>query len=96
MLERFERFLSAISEIDRYWHKIAGDEMARYGLSGFFRVKGGLQVGLLDVQRGGHLPHFLLRGGRHADPHALGEVRGTGELFVLRPINFHHGQHRLL
>ena len=34
MLERFERFLSAISEIDRYWHKIAGDEMARYGLKG--------------------------------------------------------------
>lgn len=34
MLERFERFLTAISEIDRYWHKIAGDEMARYGLKG--------------------------------------------------------------
>lgn len=34
MLERFKRFLSAISEIDRYWHKIAGDEMARYGLKG--------------------------------------------------------------
>lgn len=34
MLERFERFLSAISEINRYWHKIAADEMAHYGLKG--------------------------------------------------------------
>ena len=34
MLERFERFLSAISEINRYWHKIAADEMRHYGLKG--------------------------------------------------------------
>lgn len=34
MLERFERFLTAISEIDRYWHKIAGYEMQPYGLKG--------------------------------------------------------------
>ena len=32
MIDRFERFSSAISEISRYWHKIAAEEMARYGL----------------------------------------------------------------
>ena len=34
MLDRFERFSLAISEIYRYWHKIAGEEMAKYGLRG--------------------------------------------------------------
>lgn len=34
MVDRFERFSLAISEISRYWHKIAGDEMQRYGLKG--------------------------------------------------------------
>ena len=34
MIERFERFSLAISEIYRYWHKIAGDEMEKYGLKG--------------------------------------------------------------
>ena len=34
MVDRFERFSLAISEISRSWHKIAGDEMARYGLKG--------------------------------------------------------------
>lgn len=34
MLSRFERFSYAISEINRYWHKIAADEMAKYGLKG--------------------------------------------------------------
>ena len=33
MLERFERFSLAISEIDRCWHKLAGQEMAKYGLN---------------------------------------------------------------
>lgn len=32
MIERFERFSYAISEISRYWHKIASDEMEKYGL----------------------------------------------------------------
>lgn len=32
MIDRFERFSLAISEISRYWHKIAGDEMEKYGL----------------------------------------------------------------
>lgn len=34
MISRFERFSSAISEISRYWHKIAADEMTKYGLKG--------------------------------------------------------------
>ena len=32
MLDRFERFTFAISYISRYWHKIAADEMEKYGL----------------------------------------------------------------
>lgn len=32
MVERFKRFSLAIAEIDRYWHRIAGDEMEKYGL----------------------------------------------------------------
>lgn len=34
MVERFERFSFAMSEISKYWHKIAGEEMAKYGLKG--------------------------------------------------------------
>ena len=34
MVDRFERFSLAISEISRYWHKITGDEMEKYGLKG--------------------------------------------------------------
>lgn len=33
MLNRFERFSLAISEIDRCWHKLAADEMAKYDLN---------------------------------------------------------------
>lgn len=33
MLNRFERFSLAISEISRCWHKLASDELARYGLN---------------------------------------------------------------
>lgn len=33
MLNRFARFSLAISEIDRCWHKLAAEEMARYGLN---------------------------------------------------------------
>ena len=32
MLERFEKFSLAITEISRFWHKIAGEELAKYGL----------------------------------------------------------------
>lgn len=34
MVERFERFSHAIFEVTRYWYKIAGEEMAKYGLKG--------------------------------------------------------------
>lgn len=34
MIARFERFSYAIAEISRCWHRIAGEEMGRYGLSG--------------------------------------------------------------
>ena len=32
MIDRFERFSLAISEINRYWHKLAAEELAAYGL----------------------------------------------------------------
>jgi len=34
MIERFEKFSIAISDISRYWHKISADEMSKYGLKG--------------------------------------------------------------
>lgn len=34
MIDRFERFSFAISEIYRYWHKITSDEMEPFGLKG--------------------------------------------------------------
>lgn len=34
MISRFERFSFAISEISRCWHKIAAEEMEKYGLKG--------------------------------------------------------------
>lgn len=34
MISRFERFSFAIFEISRYWHKIAANEMLKYGLKG--------------------------------------------------------------
>lgn len=33
MVERFTRFSLAISEIDRCWHKLAAETMAKYGLN---------------------------------------------------------------
>ena len=33
MLNRFERFSLAIAEVDRCWHKLAAEEMAKYGLN---------------------------------------------------------------
>lgn len=32
MVDRFERFSLAISEINRYWHRLAAEELAPYGL----------------------------------------------------------------
>ena len=34
MIDRFEKFSLAISEISRYWHKLTSDEMEKYGLKG--------------------------------------------------------------
>ena len=34
MVDRFERFTFAISEISKYWHNIASAEMEKYGLKG--------------------------------------------------------------
>lgn len=34
MIDRFERFLHSISEINRFWHRIASEEMEKYGLKG--------------------------------------------------------------
>lgn len=34
MVERFEKFSLSIFEITRHWHKLASEEMAKYGLKG--------------------------------------------------------------
>lgn len=34
MIDRFERFSIAIAEASRYWHKLATDELGKYGLRG--------------------------------------------------------------
>lgn len=34
MIDRFERFSFAMSEISRHWHKLTSDEMSKYGLKG--------------------------------------------------------------
>ena len=34
MIHRFERFCGAVTEITRCWHKLAAEEMEKYGLSG--------------------------------------------------------------
>jgi len=38
MTDRFELFSFMISQISHYWHKIASDEMERYGLKGAHSV----------------------------------------------------------
>lgn len=38
MIERFERFSFAISEISRCWHRIASDVMSSHGLKGPYAV----------------------------------------------------------
>ncbi len=38
MVDRFERFSYAISEISKYWHKLTADEMEKYGLKGTHSV----------------------------------------------------------
>ena len=34
MIDRFERFSVAITEISRYWHRLASEELATYDLKG--------------------------------------------------------------
>ena len=34
MIDRVERFSVAISEISRHWHKLAAEELTKYGLKG--------------------------------------------------------------
>ena len=34
MIDRFEHFSLSIAEISRHWHKIAADELEKYGLKG--------------------------------------------------------------
>lgn len=38
MIDRFEKFSAAISDLSRYWHKIAADEMEQYDLKGPYAV----------------------------------------------------------
>lgn len=38
MIDRFERFSFAISEVSRCWHKLAAEEMEKYGLKGSHAV----------------------------------------------------------
>lgn len=38
MVDRFERFSFAVYELSRYWHKIAADEMEKYGLKGPYAI----------------------------------------------------------
>lgn len=38
MTDRFERFISVISEIDKHWHKVAANVMAEYGLKGPYAI----------------------------------------------------------
>lgn len=38
MLDRFEKFIRDITEIDLYWHRIASAEMKRYGLKGSYAI----------------------------------------------------------
>ena len=38
MLGRFEKFSFAIAQINKYWHRIANEEMKRYGLKGTYAM----------------------------------------------------------
>ena len=38
MLSRFETFIYDITEIDLFWHRIANNEMKRYGLKGNYAL----------------------------------------------------------
>lgn len=38
MTDRFGKFITVISEIDKYWHKVAASVMAEYGLKGPYAI----------------------------------------------------------
>ncbi|MBQ1251348.1 MAG: MarR family transcriptional regulator, partial [Firmicutes bacterium] len=38
MIRRFEKFSMTMTEVNRYWHKIAADELEKYGLKGPYVV----------------------------------------------------------
>ena len=38
MIERFEHFTLSIFNINRYWNKIATEEMKKYGLRGAYAL----------------------------------------------------------
>ena len=54
MINRFERFSTDIMEVFRYWHKIAADEMEKFGLKGayctYFSVLSRFEAGLTATQ----------------------------------------------
>lgn len=60
MIERFEKFSFAIFEITRYWHKLAAEEMSKYGLKGphatylmaLYRFEDGITAAKLCEQYG--------------------------------------------
>ena len=56
MLNRFSRFSLAIAEIDRCWHKLAAEEMAKYGLNSphavYLTTLSGFKEGITAVRLG--------------------------------------------
>lgn len=38
MTDRFGKFITVISEIDKYWHKVAASVMAEYGMKGPYAI----------------------------------------------------------
>ena len=56
MINRFEKFSFYLSELSRYWHKIAAEAMAEYGLKGpysvYFTVLHRYPEGLTPVELG--------------------------------------------
>ena len=71
MVERFERFSVAISDISRYWHKIAAEEMEKHGLKGTHSI-------YLTT---------LYRHGEGVTAARLGELCGRDKAEVSRTVN---------
>ena len=71
MVARFERFSVAISDISRYWHKIAAEEMEKHGLKGTHSI-------YLTT---------LYRHGEGVTAARLGELCGRDKAEVSRTVN---------